>query len=88
VLATEQLLTKEQMDALRARWDEQSAGFAAGGTTITAGGLKPIALHTNAQESQLAEVLKLSAISISRLCIAFRCRSSVSGRRHSPRQKR
>jgi HK97 family phage portal protein len=60
VLSTDQILTKEQVAALRERWNEQSQGFAAGETAITAGGLKPIALHTSAQDAQLAEVLKMS----------------------------
>jgi HK97 family phage portal protein len=60
VLSTDQVLTKEQSEALRARWDEQAAGFAAGGTAMMGAGLKPIPLYSSAQDSQLAEVLKMS----------------------------
>src|SRR4051812_28478215 len=60
VLSTDQTLTVEQAKALRQRWDEQAASFHAGETAIMSAGLKPIPIYTNAQDSQLADVLKLS----------------------------
>lgn len=60
VLSTDQVLTKEQAEQLRASWEAQAAGFAAGGTPLMAAGMKPIPIYSNAQDSQLAEVLKLS----------------------------
>jgi HK97 family phage portal protein len=60
VLSTDQVLTKEQGVELRQRWDEQAAGFASGGTVIASAGLKPIPLHASAQESQLADLLKMT----------------------------
>jgi HK97 family phage portal protein len=60
ILSTDQLLNREQAQQLRDRWNEQAQGYAAGGTTIATGGLKPIPLYASAQDSQLAEVLKMS----------------------------
>jgi HK97 family phage portal protein len=60
ILSTDQILQPEQRDQLRASWDEQSARLAAGGTPIMSAGLKPLPVYSNAQDSQLAEVLKLS----------------------------
>lgn len=60
ILSTDQILQPEQRDQLRASWDEQSARLAAGGTPIMSAGLKPLPIYSNAQDSQLAEVLKLS----------------------------
>jgi HK97 family phage portal protein len=76
VLSTDQILTAQQVKDLRERWDEQSQGFAAGGTTITAGGLKPIPLYASAQDQQLAEVLKLSD---QHIALAFRVPLQVLG---------
>jgi HK97 family phage portal protein len=60
ILSTDTILTREQTKALRDWWDERTRGLAAGETVIATAGLKPIPLHTSAQEAQLAEVLRLS----------------------------
>lgn len=76
VLSTDEVLDKQQSLDLRERWDEQSAGFASGGTIIATAGLKPIPLYSNAQDSQLAEVLKLSD---QHIALVFRVPLSVLG---------
>jgi HK97 family phage portal protein len=60
VLATDQVLTKEQIELLRERWQEHSKGLNAGGVPITAAGLKPVPLNVSAQDAQFAEVLKMT----------------------------
>jgi HK97 family phage portal protein len=60
ILSSDKDITTEQAKAIRQRWDEQAAGFHAGETAIMSHGLKPIPVYTNAQDSQLADVLKLS----------------------------
>jgi HK97 family phage portal protein len=60
VLSTDEKLTREQIDLLREKWNEQSRGLNAGGTPILSAGLKPINLSVTAQDAQLAEMMKLS----------------------------
>jgi HK97 family phage portal protein len=60
ILSTDQILNAEQMKQLRGKWDEQSQYLAAGGTPIMSAGLKPLPIYSNATDSQLAEVLKMS----------------------------
>jgi HK97 family phage portal protein len=60
VLSTEQILTTEQVDQLRTRWNEHAAGMAAGGVPILTAGLKFEAISLNAQDSQIIDQLKLS----------------------------
>ena len=60
ILSTDQILTKEQTQDLRARWDEQSQGLNQGKTPIMAAGLKPLPLSGTARDAQLAEIMKMS----------------------------
>jgi HK97 family phage portal protein len=77
VLATDLTLTKDQVDALRDRWTEQTTGANVGGTPILTQGLKPIAMpHIPFRDAQLAEVLKMSDQDIA---MAFRVPPAVIG---------
>ena len=60
VLTTEQILTKEQVEELRTRWNEHSTGLNSGGVPILTAGLKFDALGLNAQDSQIIDALKLN----------------------------
>lgn len=60
VLTTDQLLKADQVVALRAAWNEQAKGLNRGGTPILTGGLKASPLASNAKDSELIEMLKLS----------------------------
>jgi HK97 family phage portal protein len=69
VLATDQVMTKEQTDYLRGRWDEQSKGLNAGGTVILSQGIKPIPLSISADDAKIADMMKLTEQNIA---LAFR----------------
>jgi phage portal protein BeeE len=60
VLSTEQILTGPQVEELRKRWNDQSAGLNAGGVPILTAGLKWQAVSLNANDSQLIEALKMN----------------------------
>jgi len=76
-LATDMILTKEQVEIVRQRWDEQSKGLGAGGTPILTQGLKPVAIPTlSAEDMQLANVLKLAD---QRIALAFRIPLAILG---------
>jgi HK97 family phage portal protein len=60
VLGTDQIMTKEQVDQLRTIWNEQSKGLNAGGVPITTAGLKPIPINVTAEQSQFAEIMKMT----------------------------
>jgi HK97 family phage portal protein len=60
VLSTEMLLDKDQVQALRDRWDEQSRGLQSGGTPILTAGLKVQPWGASAKDAQLADVMKIS----------------------------
>lgn len=60
VLTTEQLLTAEQVQTLRERWQQQSTGMNSGGVPILTAGLKWEAMGLNANDSQLMEAMKMS----------------------------
>jgi Phage portal protein len=51
VLSTDLVLDKDQVAALRDRWDDQSKGLRAGGTPILTAGLKVLAWTTTARDS-------------------------------------
>ena len=76
VLATDMVLDKDQVAALRDRWNDQSRGLNAGGTPILTSGIKPIPLATTAHDSQLADVLKMSKENIA---LAFRVPLQILG---------
>lgn len=76
MLETDQQLTKEQTDQLRARWDEQTKGENAGGTPILAWGLKAKPVSVSPADQRLADMLKLANESIA---LAFRMPLAVLG---------
>lgn len=77
VLATDLILDKDQVSALRDRWIEQTTGANVGGTPILTAGLKPQALpNIPFRDAQLAEVLKLSDQDIA---MAFRVPPPILG---------
>lgn len=60
VLSTDLVLTKEQVDELRLKWNEQTKGANIGGTPILTAGLKWAAMGINAADMQIAEAFKMS----------------------------
>jgi HK97 family phage portal protein len=77
VLSTDLNLDKDQISALRDRWNEQTTGANAGGTPILGGGIKPQPIPvTNWRDAQLAELLKLTDLDIA---MAFRCPPAIIG---------
>lgn len=76
MLETDQTLTKEQTDALRERWNEQTQGDNAGGTPILAWGLKAKQVETKARDNELAELLKMSDQNVA---LAFRVPMQILG---------
>lgn len=77
VLSTDLVLDKDQVQALRDRWNEQSRGLGAGGTPILTAGLKPVPLSSStAENSQLAEIMKMSE---QRIALAFRVPLQILG---------
>jgi HK97 family phage portal protein len=68
VLSTDLVLSREQTQEIRDRWNDQSKGLSAGGTPILTAGLKVMPWSTPAKDAQLAELSKLSA---ERICWAF-----------------
>lgn len=76
VLSTDLQLDAETVKAARARWDEQSKGLNQGGVPILTAGLKPVSMATNASDSQLAEIMKLSE---QRIALAYRIPLQILG---------
>lgn len=76
VLSTDMILDKDQVTALRDRWNEQSRGLGSGGTPILTAGLKPVSLSSNAVDSQLAEIMKMNDQNIA---LAFRIPLQILG---------
>lgn len=76
MLETDEKLTAEQTEALRARWNEQTQGENAGGTPILAWGLKAKPVGVNAQDGQLAEMLKMTDQNVA---LAFRMPLQILG---------
>lgn len=77
VLSTDMTLDKDQVTALRDRWNEQSRGLGSGGTPILTSGLKPVPIpQTAAVDAQLADIMKMSKENIA---LAFRIPLQVLG---------
>lgn len=76
MLETDQQLTKEQTEALRIRWNEQTQGENAGGTPILAWGLKAKPVSVSPSDARLADMLKIANESIA---LAFRMPLAVLG---------
>lgn len=60
MLETDAQLTTDQVRDLRALWNEQTNGEHAGGTPILSWGLKAKSVITNANDNQLAALLKMT----------------------------
>lgn len=76
MLETDQQLTKEQTEDLRQRWNNQTQGDNAGGTPILAWGLKAKPVTIDANDSRLADMLKITDQSIA---LAFRMPLQILG---------
>jgi HK97 family phage portal protein len=76
MLETDEKLTREQANELRASWDEQTKGENAGGTPILSWGLKAKPVTTSAKDGHLAELLKMSEQNVA---LAFRLPLQVLG---------
>lgn len=76
LLETDEKLTREQIMALRESWNAQTQGEGAGGTPILSWGLKAKPAGFNAQDSQLAELLKMTDQNVA---LAFRVPLQILG---------
>lgn len=76
MLETDEKLTKQQVDDLRERWNEQTQGDNAGKTPILTWGLKAKPVSMSATDSRLAEMLKMSDQNIA---LSFRLPLQVLG---------
>jgi len=76
VLTTDQILTRDQVEQLRERWDEQSKGLNAGKLPILSAGLKVQPWGATAEAAQFAEVMKLTKENIA---LAYRVPLPVLG---------
>lgn len=76
VLSTDLVLDKDQVQALRDRWDEQSSGIGIGKTPILTAGLKVQPWGMAAKDAQVAEILKMSKENIA---LAYRVPMQVLG---------
>lgn len=76
VLSTELTLDKDQTQALRDRWDEQTRGMQQGKTPILTHGLKVMPWSAGGRDSQIAEMMKMSKENIA---LVFRIPLQVLG---------
>lgn len=76
MLETDEKLTAEQTQQLRHLWNSQTQGDNAGGTPILTWGLKAKPVTANADDGQLAELLKMTEQNVA---LAFRMPLQVLG---------
>ena len=76
VLSTDLILDRNQVEELKARWDDQVRGMHAGGTPILTAGLKVQPWAQTGRDTQLAEVMKLSD---EHIALAFRIPLQILG---------
>jgi HK97 family phage portal protein len=76
VLSTDLVMDKDQVQALRDRWDEQSSNIGIGKTPILTAGLKVSPWGMAAKDAQLAEMLKMSS---EHVALAYRVPMQVLG---------
>jgi HK97 family phage portal protein len=76
VLTTDEKVTAEQLKLLHDAWNQQSRGMNQGKTPILTAGLKPVPLTVSAQDSQMAEIMKMSD---QRIALAFRIPMAILG---------
>jgi hypothetical protein len=75
------VLDKDQVQAIRDRWNEQVKGIHQGGTPILTAGLKVVPWSTPAKDAQLAELSRLSA---EKICWAFGIPLQLLGLANTP----
>jgi HK97 family phage portal protein len=76
VLTTDEKVTPEQLKMLHEAWNAQSRGMNQGKTPILTAGLKPMPLSVSAQDSQMADIMKMSD---QRIALAFRIPMAILG---------
>lgn len=76
VLETDLAMSKEQVQELRQRWNDQTQGMNAGGTPILTSGLKWNSAVTTPRDSQLAELLQIAD---TRVAMIYRVPLSLLG---------
>jgi phage portal protein BeeE len=76
VLSTDLVLDKDQVQALRDRWNEQVQGVNLGGTPILTAGLKVQPWATGGKDAATADILKLSN---EQIALAFRVPLQILG---------
>jgi HK97 family phage portal protein len=81
VLTTDASLTREQVQILRERWEEQAQGMNAGGTPILTNGLKWEPMTANAKDTQFAEIMKMTDQNVA---LAFRVPLQILGLGSTP----
>lgn len=81
MLRTDEKLTRQQVDELREMWDSQTRGDAAGGTPIMTWGLKAETITPTSEDSQLAELLKMTDQNVA---LAFRVPLQILGMGGTP----
>lgn len=67
VLVSDQQLTKEQMDRLRANWNAQATVLAQGGVPVLGNGVKWVSMSLNSEDAQLTEAQRMSGEDIARV---------------------
>jgi HK97 family phage portal protein len=76
VLSTDMTLDKDQTQALRDRWDEQSKGLNQGKTPILTAGLKVQPWSLGGKDAQIADVMKFTE---NHIALAFRVPLQILG---------
>ena len=76
ILSTDLILDKDQVQALRDRWDEQSKGLNQGKTPIMTAGLKVQPWGSPPKDAQIAEILKIAE---QHIALAFRVPMQILG---------
>lgn len=76
VLSTDLVLDKDQVQALRDRWNEQAKGLAQGGTPILTAGLKVMPWAVAGKDAETAQILRLSQ---EQIALAFRIPLQILG---------
>lgn len=76
ILETDEKLTKDQTADLRERWNQQTQGENSGGTPILSWGIKAKSVTVNAEDGQVAEMLKMTDQNIA---LAFRIPLQILG---------
>lgn len=76
VLSTDLVLDKEQVSALRDRWNEQARGLGSGGTPILTAGLKVQPWAVSGKETAVADMAKMSKENIA---LAYRIPLQILG---------